>query len=65
VNAKGHLGMGLPIVFGVLSLLKLSSVDYMILGLITVTAVTLPDIDIRLEIAHRKYENTHIISQQE
>jgi len=47
--------MGLLIIFGLFSLLGFNKIEHVIIGLLTVSLITLPDIDIRLEIAHRKY----------
>ncbi|RLF16773.1 MAG: hypothetical protein DRJ66_02615 [Thermoprotei archaeon] len=59
MRAKGHAGMALLITFAILSLLRLTSMESIITALLTVAAVTIPDIDIKLEIKHRKY--THNI----
>ena len=59
MHAKGHAGMALLITFSFLSFFKLTSFEYIITALLTVAASTLPDIDLQLEIKHRKY--THNI----
>jgi len=59
MRAKGHAGMALLITFSTLSLLKLTSMKCIVTAFLTVAAVTIPDIDIKLEIRHRKY--THNI----
>jgi len=59
LHAKGHAGMALLITFGLFSILNLNSNECLMTGLMIVALVTLPDIDLRLEIAHRKY--THNI----
>ncbi len=59
MHAKGHLGMALLITFSLLSIFKLKSPNHIVLALLTAGLATLPDIDIKLELTHRKY--THNI----
>jgi len=51
--------MALLITFGVLSLFRLTSTEFIIAALLTTAFAALPDIDIRFKIGHRKY--THNI----
>ncbi|WP_082398300.1 metal-dependent hydrolase [Aeropyrum camini] len=55
MNREGHFGMAMAIVFGVYSILDVKSIDSIFLGFLIVGLSTLPDIDLALEIAHRKY----------
>ncbi|GBF08654.1 hypothetical protein apy_03790 [Aeropyrum pernix] len=55
MNRDGHLGMAMAIVFGAYSVLDIKSTESLIVGFLIVGLSTLPDIDLALEIAHRKY----------
>ena len=59
MNLEGHIGLSLTITFGILYLLRISGQYYLTLAFLIVVLSSLPDIDLRLEIAHRKY--THNI----
>lgn len=53
------MGLASMIVFALLSILNLKDSCSLITALVTITLSTLPDIDLKLEIKHRKY--THNI----
>ena len=56
---RGHLGLGLIIFFLLFSFFRVTDIQYLETAFLALALVTLPDIDLRLEIAHRKY--THNI----
>ena len=56
---EGHTGLTLTVVFSTYILLNLRGIIFMLDAILITMLSTLPDIDIRLEISHRKY--THNI----
>lgn len=60
LNARGHAGFASMLVFSVLALFRSRDFDAITLGFLVVSFSAVPDIDIRLEIAHRRY--THNIA---
>jgi len=53
MNAKGHLGLALIVVFSIMSLLAKTDNYSLTIAIIVVALSTLPDIDLKFEIKHR------------
>ncbi|OYT52121.1 MAG: hypothetical protein B6U73_00385 [Desulfurococcales archaeon ex4484_204] len=60
MRAEGHIGLSLLVIFGIYTVFQVRSTEMLELGILITAFSTLPDIDIRLEIAHRKY--THNVT---
>ncbi|RLE76641.1 MAG: hypothetical protein DRJ56_03870 [Thermoprotei archaeon] len=59
---KGHIGMSLLVAFGALAALGLRDEGSILTALIAIACSTLPDVDIRLELKHRKYTHNLLAS---
>ena len=55
MKARGHIGLAFLVVFGIYTLFHIKGTGMLELGIFIVAFSTLPDIGIKLEIAHRKY----------
>ncbi|RLF16606.1 MAG: hypothetical protein DRN06_05060, partial [Thermoprotei archaeon] len=60
VYARGHLGLALLISFGLLVLLKVKDFNAVLVAAIATALSTLPDVDLKLGLPHRKY--THNVT---
>ncbi len=59
MNSKGHAGLNMATLSALGLLLKIEDPYFNLIIILSTALVSLPDIDLRLEIAHRKY--THNI----
>ena len=62
MNREGHVGFTLAVVGSILYLLDLVNTRYFMVLMLSAVFSILPDIDLRLEIAHRKYTHNIFIA---
>ncbi|RLG59461.1 hypothetical protein DRN86_04215, partial [Candidatus Geothermarchaeota archaeon] len=58
MNKEGHIGLALLIISAILYGLNLTDVTSISTGFLVVIFSTLPDIDLRLRVSHRKYTHS-------